>query len=257
MAPIHVAVTNHKWRLNCRACRYLGPWAVSLIYAAYLRGQVFNQSPRVQLPVEPLALVAFCEFSGMAQVFARGPAPKPDHPDCETIPMEHFTTASWDRSDRIIKLLRRHTELDQDREDQIRSCVQEVTQNIVDHAGSSIGGVMSARYFAKSAEVRVGIVDRGVGVAARLKEKFPDTTNSRLALERVIRGGYSSLSRPNNMGLGISNLFALVKSAAGRMVLFTGDAFAEVRGGVNVPRIHDLACGFTGTAVFFSLPVTP
>jgi hypothetical protein len=37
--------------------------------------------------------------------------------------------------------------------------VQETTQNVVDHSGSIIGGVMSARYFSTTQEVRVAIVD--------------------------------------------------------------------------------------------------
>lgn len=257
MAEIHAAERHRKWRMDCRGCRYLGPWATSLISAAYLQGQELKQSPRVQLPEEPPALKAFCLFSGMSQLFAKGPPPNPDHPECETIPLERFSTASWDRSNRIIRLLRRHTELGTEREDQIQTCVQEVTQNIVDHSSSTIGGVMSARYLRSFAEVRVGVVDRGVGIAARLNERWPDTTNSRVALQRVIRGGYTSRSRPNNMGLGVSNLFALVETAGGRMALFTGDAFAEVRPGLPTPSVEDLDYDFPGTAVFFSLPITP
>jgi hypothetical protein len=148
-------------------------------------------------------------------------------------------------------------ELDADREDQVRTCVQEVIQNIVDHSSSPIGGVLAARYIESSAEVRVAIVDRGVGIDRKLRERYPDTTSSSIALERVIKGGYSSQSRPNNMGIGVSNLFALTQTAGGRMALFSGDAFAEVHGGMVGPRIYPTGCWFPGTAVFFSLRVSP
>lgn len=190
----------------------------------------------------------------MSQAFNKGPVPNPEHPECETIPLEQFHRASWDRSHRIIKLLQRHTTLSTDAEDQIRICIQEVIQNIEDHAGSPIGGVMSARYFAHANEVRVGIVDRGVGIGTKLAAKYPDVTGSYMALSRVIQGGYSSRSRANNMGLGVSNLFALVKSAGGRIVVFSGDAYAMVHGGGS-PTVHPLPCGFPGTGVFFTLPV--
>ena len=189
-------------------------------------------------------------------MFHNGPPPNPDHPDCETIPIEQFKTASWDRSNRLIKLLARHTELHADIEDQIRTCIQEIAQNIVDHAESPIGGVMAARYIAASRQVRVGIVDRGIGIAAALRRGFSDTSDSAIALERVVKGGFSSKSRLNNMGLGVSNLFSLVKSGGGHMALFTGDAYAEVHGLMPKPLIRQIGCVFPGTAVFFGLPVT-
>jgi len=256
LSEIHSTTSGVKWRLKCRECRYLGPWSASVMYAAFLRGKELGQHPKISLPDEPEALKAYCIFSGMSKEFAGGQAPSPDAPECETIPLKRFSEASWNLPDGIIKLLNRHTEVDQEREDQISTCIHEVTQNVVDHAESSIGGVMSARYFEKTAEVRVGIVDRGVGIAAKLKKKFSDTTGSIMALHRVIQGGYSSQSRPNNMGLGVSNLFALVKSAQGRMAVFTGDAVAEVHAG-SPPTVQSVPFHFPGTAVFFSLPLTP
>lgn len=75
-----------------------------------------------------------------------------------------------------------------------------------------------------------------------------------MALRRVVEGGYSSRSRPNNMGLGVSNLFGLVKLAGGRIAVFSEDAFAEAHPG-SVPRIESLPCVFAGTGVFFTFPL--
>lgn len=254
LGPIHGERTTRKWQLRCGEVNYFGPWAVSAIAAAFLEGRRIGQAPRIVLPKEPGALGAYCMFSGMAHLLRQGPAPLPDHPECETIPLEKFETASWDRSNRIIGLLNRHTTLDPDREDQIRTCVQEVIQNVVDHAESPIGGVMSARYMAQRREIRVGIVDRGVGIAVKLGAKYPEVGSSLEALNRVIEGGYSSRSRPNNQGLGVSNLFGLCGSSGGRIAMFTGNAFAEVHPGVR-PTTHTMGCVFPGTAVFFALPV--
>ena len=52
-----------------------------------------------------------------------------------------------------------------------------------------------------------------------------------------------------------ANLFALVKSAGGRMSIFTGDSYAEVHGSMESPVVYDTGCSFPGTAVFFTLPV--
>ncbi len=253
-SEIHQTTTDRKWQIRCRQCQYLGPWVASLLYAAYLRGIQLHQEPRITLPSEPAALHAYCVYSGMAQAFGHGPPPSPDHPECETIPLEQFYTASWDRSNRIINLLRRHTQLSADSEDQVRICIQEVIQNIEDHSQSPIGGVMSARYFRQTNEVRVGIADRGVGIGTSLRQKHKDIPGAFAALNRVIQGGYSSHSRANNMGLGVSNLFALVRSAGGRIAVFSEDAYGHVHGGAT-PTVHGTTSGFPGTAVFFSLPI--
>ena len=255
LADIHSPDTPRGWQLRCRSCKYLGPWAAATLYATFLQAQLRDQRPKISLPVEPDALRAYCIFSGMSQAFAKGPPPNPDHPDCETIPLSRFSQANMNFPDGLVRLLQRHTDLDSESEDQLRTCIQEVIQNVEDHAASPIGGVMSARFFATSADVRVGIVDRGVGIGVKLREKYPDVTDSSVALQRVIEGGYSSRSRINNMGLGVSNLFALVKSAGGRMAVFTGDARAEVYPGAS-PTVVALPFSVPGTAVYFSLPLS-
>lgn len=223
---IHRELTDRKWQIRCGQSRYLGPWISSVLYAAYLKGRERGQDPKIRLPSSPPALDAYCGFSGMKHAFQGGPEPNPDHSDSETVPLMKFDKASWSLSDGIVRLLRRHTQLSDESEDQIRTCIQEVTQNVVDHARSSIGGTISARYMSASREVRVGIVDRGIGIGSSLRQRFTDITDSFAALSRVIEGGYSSMSRPNNMGLGVSNLFKLVRNSGGRIAVFSGIAMA-------------------------------
>jgi len=251
---IHQETTNRKWQVRCGDARYLGPWIASVLLSGVLVGKQRGQNPRVKLPQSPAKLVAYCVFSGMEYEFAGGQRPNPEHPNSETVPLSAFSQASWGLSEGIVRLIRRHTLLSNESEDGLRTCIQEVTQNVVDHSRSPIGGVMSARYFSEPNEVRVGIVDRGIGIGAALRTRYPDTASSYLALSRVIGGGYSSYSRPNNMGLGVSNLFSLVRHAHGRIAVFSGDAVAESHA-ASPPTIESLDFAFPGTAVFFSIPL--
>lgn len=233
---------------------YLGPWAASVLFATVLRGRQLGQDPKVELPTAPVELRAYCAFSGMSMHFAGGPAPEPDHRDCETIPLMQFREARGDLANGLLKLVRRHRAIDLDTEDNLRTCVQEVTQNVIDHSDSPIGGVMSARYFSASQEVRVGIVDRGMGVLASLRRARPAVKDAETALRLISRGGVSSKSRPNNMGLGVSNLFCLMDIVQGRIAVFSSDAVARsVGSSVEIERTRTV---FPGTAVFFTLPLT-
>lgn len=256
LTEIHATVSDRKWEIRCGRCTYLGPWAASIFYAAKLVGDQQGQSPRIKLPGGPAALSAYCKYSGMSHLFSGGPEPEPDHPASETVPLSLFLNASWNLPDGIVRLIQRHRELPDESEDRLRTCIQEVTQNVVDHAKSPIGGVMSARYFSHANEVRVGIVDRGVGVGASLKTRHPEITGSFLALNRIIKGGISAMSRQNNMGLGVSNLFQLIALAKGRIAVFSYDAMAEAHGSVP-PQVEELPFIFPGTGVFFSLPLGP
>ncbi len=254
MAPVHAAVPRHAWKVQCGGCRYLGPWAAAVLASAYFAGVQRGQRPRIRLPAAPPALGAFCRFSGMTQVFEKGEQPDLGHPDNETAPVERFNEANWNLPDPIIRLLKRHVaELDPEVEDWIRTCIREVTQNTIDHSQSPIGGVMAARYLAASREVRVGIVDRGVGIAESLSTRVDGVTRAFDALRRVVQGGYSSRSRANNLGQGISNLFLLVRLARGRICLFSDDGVASSQSG-SEPSIRTLDFRFPGTAVFFALP---
>lgn len=254
LQEVHVEATERRWKVHCAECQYIGPWATAVLAGAYLEGARRHQRPRLVLPESPAALAAYCAFSGLQHLVRGVPLPDPEHPDNETVAIERFSQASWDRSNRLIALLQRHTELSAEREEQVRVCVQEVIQNIVDHAESAIGGVLSARYMSSSKEVRVGIVDRGVGIAQSLARQYPDTRSSMHALQRVVKGGFSSRSRASNMGMGVSNLFLVVHAAGGRMAIVTGNAMASLRVDAASPLIQSMACDFPGTGVFFTLP---
>lgn len=255
---IHREASDRKWQIRCGGCTYLGPWAATVLLAAFLRGVELRQQPRIKLPRAPdapAALLAYCEFSGMSHRFESGRTPNPDHPDCETVPLTDFRRANWNLSDGVIRLLRRHMELSDESEDQVRTCIGEVAQNVEDHARSSIGGILSARYFERFGEVRVAIVDRGIGIGASVRSTRAQTTGSLEALRLVIEGGFSSKSRPNNMGLGVSNLFRLIASSRGKIAVYSGDAMAEAHQG-GTPRAQTVDFDFPGTAVFFTLPLS-
>lgn len=77
-----------------------------------------------------------------------------------------------------------------------------------------------------------------------------------MALERVIRGGYSTRSRPNNAGLGLSHLWNSVGGLGGAILILSENGCAEYRHGY-ADNIQALNPPFPGTAVFFTLPVQP
>lgn len=255
---VHRAGPDQGWKLQCRDCRYLGPWAAALLASAYLRGEQLGQRPRIVLPTEPRELDAFCLFSGLKHLKdPNSEPPDPEHKDCETVPIMQFKQAQWGQSDGVIRLLRRHTELGTSTEESLRLCIYEIAQNVVDHAESPVGGILCARFISARKRVRVAVVDRGRGIRDTLRAAYPDIRDSIDALSRVIQGGHSSRARDNNMGLGISNLWQSVEDLGGRIAIVSGDAWARIIPRRDPRRIETIDCVFPGTGVFFSLPTDP
>jgi len=150
-------------------------------------------------------------------------------------------------------MLQRYEQLPEELEEYLRVCVNEVLQNIQDHACSPIGGILTARYMAKAQEVRVAIVDRGLGILTTLKKRYPDTDADNV-LRRVLGGSFTAQSRINNLGLGISNLVDIIEGLHGECFIVSETSTADVRRG-KPRRFGALSSRFQGTGVFLTLPV--
>lgn len=241
--------------LDLGACEYLGPFAASTLIAIWSSMSNANRPFQVKLPKSPPRLDAFCQFSGLKHLLEGGPAPEPDHPRSETVPLQYADVARADTGTPMINLLRRHVRLSDESEEYLRLCLQETVQNVTDHAESSFGGVWCARWIQSRHEVRVACVDGGVGIARALSKRL-DVGSSFAAMRMVFEGGHSSRSRENNMGLGISNLQNWVHSLGGNLIVMSGDAAGIRQPHAPEPYFEVLPFFFPGTGVFFSVPVS-
>lgn len=243
------------WRLDLHACAYLGPNAGAMIAATVLHARSRGLAPEVVLPSEPRELVEFCYASALQYYVAATPFPGVPTRRPETIPMQVLRQSSFSDPDPFITLLRRHIDTDADVEDYLRVCINEAVQNVQDHAESPIGAIAAARYMSRPREIRIVIVDRGVGIGTTIRRRYPEIPDARAAISRVMEGGITAKSRSNNMGVGISNLCAIVQHQLGGRVFILSE-----NAGVNrQPSRRDVCTSldfpYPGTAVFINVPV--
>ncbi len=251
-SPLFRAGAASPWRLDCSRADYLGPWAAAVLYALSLRAEQQRTSHSVILPTSPARLRAYCEYSGLARHFESGPQPNPDHPATETVPICAFERATLDQASPLVRLIRRHSHIDEDAEAYLRTCISEVAQNVEDHSRSPIGGVLSAKFLRNASEVRVAMVDCGLGIPSTLGVRYPGLTGSIDAIGKVLEGYHSAKTLGRNQGLGIRNLSDIVCNLGGELSIASADALALVRPGRR-PSIESEAFSFPGTAVFFRL----
>jgi anti-sigma regulatory factor (Ser/Thr protein kinase) len=256
LIPVWIAPVEQSVKLQLRDVRFLGPSAAVVLFAEHLYARKIGRRLRVVLPKEPPELNAYCYFSGLSHHLRNESPPVPDHPKSETEPLRQVFDANWGMTRGVLRLLRRHTSVTEDFEESLRSCIMEIAHNIVDHAESEIGGVWTARYFSGSQQLRFAFADRGRGVHRSLREagrEFPDAAT---ALDKISRGGVSAMSRPNNMGMGVSNLGSIVAHMGGSTVMVSGDGMICDWSPQSGPqRSITLDHAFPGTAVFVTLPV--
>lgn len=242
-------------RVNLTECEYLGPYAASALVGVWRSMMDAGHPFNVQLPTRPPRLDAFCHFSGLKHILENAPLPNTDNPRNETVPLQYATVARADTGTSMINLLRRHINLSEESEEYLRLCLQEIVQNVADHAESPFGGVWCARFIEARQEVRVACVDGGIGIARALSKRI-EVGSSFASLRMVFDGGHSSRSRENNMGLGISNLQSWVHNLGGNLILISGDAAGMRQPHAPTPYFEELPFFFSGTGVFFSVPIT-
>lgn len=241
--------------IDLRRCEYIGPFAVGTIGARIKVCQLMKKQLTVKTPQAPPQLINYCKYSGLNHWANLGPPPDANHPDSETVPLSQFRDVLWGTAHEVIQLIKGHIELTYDDEDALQLCFQEVGQNISDHAESMIGGVFTARYIANRQRIRVALVDRGIGILATLRPRFPEILDSRTAIKSVLEGGFSARTFRRNRGHGIRHLRDTVERLGGEVSIFSGDAAVHVADGQQrAAQSPDMY--FPGTGIFFVLPVS-
>ncbi len=139
------AAVDQPWSLDLAKCAYLGPDAISILVASMLYARDQGVSATIILPSGNPGLDAFLEFSGTRHHLTGSPVPTSAHPQNVTIPIRIQRRTSFSDPDPIIDLLRSNVVIDDETEEYLRICINEILQNVEDHADSSIGCVTSAR----------------------------------------------------------------------------------------------------------------
>jgi two-component sensor histidine kinase len=241
-------------RVDLSKCRYLGPDAATVVAALVRLRRSRGEPIEVILPTEPPELDAFCAYSGLKEVIGGTPDLRSGRiVESIVVPLRELHDARHDDVEPIVRLIREHVEVSEELQLSLGIAFSEVIQNVEDHARSPVGAVTAARYMTGRHEVRVAVVDMGEGIGTTLRRARPDIGDTRLALYRVLQGGYSSRSRKNNLGQGVNNLRISVTGRGGELFIVTEDAGVVVRAG-REPKLFNMKRRFPGSGVFFTLP---
>lgn len=119
------------------------------------------------------------------------------------VPATHFTNADEQQRavNRIVNaILGAIPDLDRRELSALEWSINEITDNVLNHAQSSIGGLVQVSTFQRSRKrVEYIVADAGLGIPATLRATHPELTSDAAALEQAIREG---VTRDTNVGQG-------------------------------------------------------
>lgn len=231
---------------------FLGPMAV--VSLCLLRRVAAMQSYKLSLIKPKLErLDHYCSYSGLSREYELGEGPDPRHPRNVTRPVRVFQEhVPQDEISAVVELVKSKMHLSDTGETDLKLTLYEVARNVLDHAKSPIGGLISARAYSEKREVRFAVADAGIGFRRTLQQRVP-VSDDRDALRKVFQEKLSGRSQPHNMGQGLQHLHQVVSLTKGSLVVYSGGAFLERLDGKD--RFSSAAVPFPGTIVFVRLPI--
>ena len=125
----------------------------------------------------------------------------------------------------------------------IRYVISEITRNVFEHAKSQIGAILCAQYYKKSNTIRIGIVDRGVGIMSTIKTSHRverDSDAIRLALTPGVTGTTNRLGGTAfNAGAGLFFTKSIAQVNKDFFFIYSGNAIYKLlRANTKTVRLH-------------------
>jgi anti-sigma regulatory factor (Ser/Thr protein kinase) len=100
--------------------------------------------------------------------------------------------------------------------------LNEITDNVINHSGSKIGGLVQLSTFRRDRRrVEYVVCDAGLGIPATLKEGMPQIRSDNEALDYAIREGVTK-NKKSNQGNGLFGAFEVSRVSEGYMEIHSG-----------------------------------
>jgi len=114
----------------------------------------------------------------------------------------------------------------------LRYIISELTRNVFEHSQSKTGAILCAQYYRKSNTIRLGIVDRGVGIKKTISAVYPvkdDLHAMRLALTPGITGTTRRIGgTEQNMGAGLFFIKSITKVNRDFFMIYSGNGMYKL-----------------------------
>lgn len=235
LVPVAALQEPTRLTLDLSGVVFVGPAALATLVAsvtsAHAEGLISDGSiyvpPNNRLVARYLDRVEFNKLltgSHVADDFAR-------HPPSGFRPFQTFDCAE-DLDDLARSLTMAGTEaLAIDEKDQmaVLLAITEITQNVLDHANSSVGGFAIAQRAVSRQEFEVAVADAGIGIPASLRKNpdYQDVADDGQAISLALSPGVTASPDGGNRGVGLSAIRSFLRENGGTLMVRSGTGAVE------------------------------
>jgi hypothetical protein len=137
----------------------------------------------------------------------------------------------YEAVDRCVDVILRNIRgLDRGRIKALEWSLNEITDNVLNHANSPIGGIVQVMTNTKIGRVDFFVCDAGVSIPRTLRQGRPDFDNDAIALRRAIDEGVTKNTK-TNQGNGLYGAFNCCKISGGTFDITSGNVSLQYRSG--------------------------
>src|SRR3989338_4667616 len=114
----------------------------------------------------------------------------------------------------------------------IKYIVSELVRNVLEHAQSEHGAILSAQYYKKSNTIRIGIADTGVGIKKTINQAYAAPTHLE-AIHLALMPGVTGTTRRDggteyNAGAGLFFIKSIAKVNRDFFIIYSGNALYKL-----------------------------
>ena len=146
----------------------------------------------------------------------------------------------------------RSMELDRDVIRGLEWSINEITDNVLNHAQCDDGGIVQVSTFIESKKVAFRVADSGRGILASLSEGHPDLRTDKQAIGEAVKAGVTR-NPEAGQGNGIAGILRIASLSGGSLAVTSGLARFLVRDGTSKSYNRSASQRFPGTFVYAEL----
>ena len=130
---------------------------------------------------------------------------------------QHFEAVSIVMKNILISL----TEFDRDHLRAIEWSVNEITDNVLNHAQSRVGGFVQVTNLRQRQQIEFSVCDAGLGIPTTLRANYPELDTDQEAVDLAIREGVTR-DASVGQGNGLYGTWRISQLSSGRFELYSG-----------------------------------
>jgi anti-sigma regulatory factor (Ser/Thr protein kinase) len=135
----------------------------------------------------------------------------------------------------------------------IEWCMNEITDNVLVHAHSEVGGLVTMASYKKQRRIEFSVADPGISIPTSLRQGHPHLRQDLQALEQAVKEGVTR-DASLGQGNGLFGTFQVARTSRGYMHIHSGNARLDYED--DQLRITKEDIPFTGTLVIVGLDCT-